>query len=53
VAYKAAIAKSDADYKTAKAALRCAIGNAKDVCVEQAKVNRANAVDRRRAVQER
>ncbi len=43
VAYKAAINKSDADYKTAKAACDAQSGNAKDVCIEQAKVNRANA----------
>ena len=43
VAYKAAINQSDNDYKTAKGACDAQSGNAKDVCIEQAKVNRANA----------
>jgi osmotically-inducible protein OsmY len=43
VAYKAATTKADGDYKTAKAACDAQSGNAKDVCVEQAKVARANS----------
>jgi osmotically-inducible protein OsmY len=43
VAYKAATTKAEIDYKTAKAACNAQSGNAKDVCIEQAKVTRANS----------
>jgi osmotically-inducible protein OsmY len=43
VAYKAATSKADSDYKTAKAACGAQTGNGKDVCLEQAKVARANS----------
>ncbi|MES2349553.1 MAG: BON domain-containing protein [Pseudomonadota bacterium] len=43
VAYKAATKQAEIDYKSAKAACDGQSGNAKDICVEQAKVTRANA----------
>jgi hyperosmotically inducible protein len=43
VAYKSATSKAEADYKTAKAACDAQSGNAKDVCIEQAKVARASS----------
>jgi hyperosmotically inducible protein len=43
VAYKQMTAKAAADYKTAKAACGAQSGNAKDVCVEEAKLARARS----------
>jgi osmotically-inducible protein OsmY len=43
VAYKAATSQADSAYKTAKAACDAQSGNGKDVCIEQAKVARANS----------
>jgi hyperosmotically inducible protein len=43
VAYKAANDKAESAYKTAKAACDAQSGNGKDVCIEQAKVARANS----------
>ncbi len=43
VAYKQMTAKAAADYKTAKAACDAQAGNAKDVCVQDAKVARARS----------
>jgi osmotically-inducible protein OsmY len=43
VAYKAANDKAESTYKTAKAACDAQSGNGKDVCIEQAKVARANS----------
>lgn len=43
VAYKAATDKAESAYKTAKAACDAQSGNGKDVCIEQAKVARANS----------
>ena len=42
-AYKAATAKADTDYKAATAQCDSQSGNAKDVCVQQAKSTRAHA----------
>lgn len=42
VAYKAATKQAEIDYKSAKAACDAQSGNAKDVCIEQAKVTRAS-----------
>ncbi|WP_332853146.1 BON domain-containing protein [Duganella sp. S19_KUP01_CR8] len=43
VAYKATVKQAEIDYKGAKAACDGQSGNAKDVCIEQAKVARANS----------
>jgi hyperosmotically inducible protein len=43
VAYKAATSQAESNYKTAKAACDAQSGNGKDVCIEQAKVARANS----------
>jgi osmotically-inducible protein OsmY len=43
VAYKAALNKADAEYKTSNANCNAQSGTAKDVCTEQAKLARANA----------
>ena len=43
VAYKQMVNKAAADYKTAKAACDAQSGNAKDVCVDEAKAARARA----------
>ncbi|MGV7208934.1 BON domain-containing protein [Oxalobacteraceae bacterium A2-2] len=43
VAYKQMVDQAAADYKTAKAACDSQSGNAKDVCQEEAKANRARA----------
>jgi osmotically-inducible protein OsmY len=43
VAYKAATSQAESTYKTSKAACDAQSGNAKDVCIEQAKVARANS----------
>jgi osmotically-inducible protein OsmY len=43
VAYKAATSQAESAYKTSKAACDAQSGNGKDVCIEQAKVARANS----------
>jgi len=43
VAYKAATKQAEIDYKSAKAACDAQSGTSKDICVEQAKVARANS----------
>lgn len=43
VAYKAANSQAESAYKTSKAACDAQSGNGKDVCIEQAKVARANS----------
>ncbi|RFP14941.1 MULTISPECIES: BON domain-containing protein [unclassified Duganella] len=43
VAYKATVKQAEIDYKSAKAACGGQSGTAKDICIEQAKVARANS----------